>query len=169
MKTLILPGFSQHNEEWAIKVKDHLPGSEYTTWHHWQTGNNKDFSPEDEAKKIVDDIPFKGADIIAKSIGTYITVRLISKVQERIRKVVLCGIPLNDLSEEDKNAYLSINSLGNQTILVIQNSLDPHGTYEDVKNFITAINQNIEVRMKTSADHEYPYYNDFIKFLNYGK
>jgi len=55
-------------------------------------------------------------------------------------------------------------SLMKDKIVVYQNSNDPHGSYEQVKKFEIEF-KHIE---KPSYNHEYPYFEEFNKFLILG-
>src|SRR5258706_3478 len=109
METFVLPGFSLKNKEWAEEVKAKLPPNlnpQVIYWKHWQTENNNDFNQEDEAKKIVELVEQDQLTIIAKSIGTYITSLVIPQLFDQIEKLILCGIPLNDMKPEEQNRMM---------------------------------------------------------------
>jgi len=103
MKTIILSGFSIKNKDWAYAVKYNLPEEEMIVheWFHWITESDTDFDAEQEVQrlKLKEEI-----NIIAKSIGTLVAVKMLEK-KYKIKKAILCGIPLNDLDGQDFSDY----------------------------------------------------------------
>ena len=70
------------------------------------------------------------------------------------------------MHEESKEYFK--NGLKNsepQKIVVFQNNLDPFGSFRIVSNFVKMINPKIEIIEKISTEHNYPYYEDFKRFL----
>ena len=168
MSTIILPGFSQHNEEWAKELKDALADDSVLIhfWLHWITQNDSDFLIENEIPRILEKIDDQRISIVAKSIGTFITMFLLEKIPEKINKLVLLGIPFNDLSKEEIKKYEIIKSFDPKKILIIQNSQDPHGSFNDIFKYFYNLNNQIEVLKQDSLTHEYPYYQIINNFLN---
>lgn len=107
MKTIILPGFSDTNREWARETKNALESSGHEAviheWKHWETQNKADWNPDREANEVIDKhIKNDSVNILGKSLGTLVTVKIASKVSDKINKIILCGIPLYDIDEEEK-------------------------------------------------------------------
>lgn len=164
MKTIILPGYSFSNKEWGEGITKHLQNSKVHYWKHWD-GKTK-FDPEIEAEEITEEIIGDKTNILAKSLGTYVLAILINKKKVSINKIVLCGIPLGDLEVGDLETYKSAFSNFNpEKIICFQNSDDPHGNYQKVKEFLKKINPKIKLISKEATDHNYPYYQDFLAFL----
>jgi hypothetical protein len=165
----ILSGFSQSNAAWAeeLVAKLHLSANgTIIRWKHWSTKNLFDFSVFKEAEKIQSLIsPTQQYSIIAKSIGTLVAMYIIKKLPMQLGKLILCGIPLNDITDEEKTKYEVLGSFPDYKILCIQNDQDPHGSGHDVQDFLKNININIICQVKTAYDHNYPYFDDFAKFL----
>src|SRR5258708_26511185 len=146
MRTIIIPGYSHKNKEWADNVAQNLPDSEVYEWKHWSDPNIK-FSPKDEAKNIAD---LKPINIVAKSIGTMVAMIILkdsiaslqndSSTSFRAGKIILCGVPLNDLNEDDKYNYKILSDFPAEKIVVFQNTEDEHGRFEEVRNFLSQIN-----------------------------
>lgn len=168
MPTIILPGFSQHNEKWAKELKDALADDSVLIhfWLHWTTQNDSDFSIENEIPRILEKINDQRIKIVAKSIGTFIAMFLLEKIPEKINKIVLLGIPFNDLSKEEIKKYEVIKDFDPKKILIIQNNQDPHGSFNDIFKYFYNLNNQIEILKQDSLTHEYPYYqiiNNFLK------
>lgn len=169
MKIFILPGYSVSNKEWAYGVKTKLmPDFDVAVyeWKHWtEAGKSLDIGIE--VASIVDYSKNEDKiDIIAKSIGTLVLMKLLEVIKPKIRKVILCGIPLNDLKEEDFSAYKILENITHpENIICFQNSEDPHGNYQQLFAFLDNINSRIKIIDKGGNTHEYPYYEDFFNFL----
>jgi len=171
MSTIILPGFSRNNEEWAKELKDALANDQVLIhfWLHWATQNDSDFSIENEIPRIlekINDQKINTINIIAKSIGTFVATFLLEKIPEKINKIVLLGIPFNDFSKEQIEKYEIIKDFDPKRILIIQNSQDPHGSFNDIFKYFYSLSSQIEILRQDSLTHEYPYYqiiNNFLK------
>ena len=171
METIILPGFSLKNKAWAEKVRTILNSRFPTTvanWAHWETGHAESGWIEREAEKIVGLIQNKQVNIVAKSIGTAVAMIIVKLKPDLVNKVILCGVPVRDLEKEDKNFYDPLRTFPEDKILCIQNSNDPHGSYAEAEKFLHSINSRLIVVSKPRSDHEYPYTDDFINFLQQG-
>jgi predicted alpha/beta-hydrolase family hydrolase len=170
-RLLILPGFSIKNKNWAEKtVTDLQPHFEARIWEwkHWGTGDNADFSAESEATHII--TRFEGANtekvyIIAKSIGTLVLSKIVQQSPNLFDKIILCGVPLNDLEKDDYQNYESLRQIESRAIC-FQNDKDPHGNFAQVSKFFEEENINIPVVKKIADNHDYCYSSDFISFLS---
>lgn len=162
MKTIIIPGYSIANRDWAEEVAKNLPDSQVHYWKHWQDDKT---SVRDETGDIQNEIGSHKVNLVVKSIGTLVVSMIIPKIEKQIEKVIFCGIPLNDIPE-DLEPYKALNLLNPQKILVIQNENDQHGSYKQIKEFLGNINPQIKVISKPASDHNYPYYKDFSDFLS---
>lgn len=164
MKTIILPGFSLQNKDWAFATKYNLSGLEQDIivheWFHWISERDEDFNSDMEAAKI--NIS-EEINIIAKSIGTLVAVKALKK--QKINKIIFLGIPLNDLRESDFKDYEILKDFDINKCLFIQNNNDPHATQKELSEFLQKINKNIKVLSKKRNDHEYPYWEEFKEFL----
>ena len=168
MKTIILPGFSMKNKVWAEEVQASLSSvfpATVANWAHWETGNAESRWIEREAEKIVGLIQNKQVNIVAKSIGTAVAMIIVKLKPDLVNKVILCGVPVRDLEKEDKNFYEPLRTFPEDKILCIQNSDDPHGNYAEAEKFLHSINSRLKIISKPQSDHEYPYTDDFINFL----
>lgn len=167
MKVLILPGFSLHNKEWAYEVAKQLgPDAVVHEWKHWETQRNRDFNRENEAATVIEQIGTNEFSIVAKSIGTYVTSLILPQTFDQIGKIILCGIPLGDLDDGDKNKMtINLRIVSPSKMVSFQNINDPHGKADDVKKLLEEINPSITLVEKDRNDHEYPYFEEFKKFL----
>ena len=168
MVTIILPGYSAHNKSWLEETAQTI-GTQgeirAVYWDHW-TDPEKKFNAKEKGR-LINDITGAGAsDIVAKSIGTLVAAYMILKSPTKIRKVILCGVPLNDLSEEDKEVVkLALKSIPSKNVICFQNEENPHGGSGQLKNFLSGFDSGVEVISKSRADHEYSYVEEFKKFL----
>lgn len=168
MVTIILPGYSENNKKWLEDTAEKIPGDSEIRpiyWGHWTDPNIK-FDPKVKAQ-LLDGITGKRVvDIIAKSIGTLAAAYFIEKSPEKIRKVILCGIPLNDLNEDNINTIKNaLRKIPARNIICFQNDQDPHGGIESVEKFLSEFGKDLQIIEKQRDDHEYFYFEDFNKFL----
>lgn len=165
MQTLILPGGSIHNKEWAEEMQKQLSASfpvAVAYWKHWSGQKDPDWI-EQEAETILQ--KYALVNVVAKSIGTCVLVHALEKKVAFAQKIILCGVPLTDLTPEDKNHYRVLKDVSPENILCLQNENDPHGSFVEVEQFIHAINPKVRVIAKPRSDHEYPYADNFLNFL----
>ncbi len=167
MKTLILPGYSPSNLEWALeitkKVKlDHLISIH--EWEHWKGGT---MSVKREIEKIIERTKNdKKINFIAKSVGTRMLMHLTPLLKDRINKIILCGIPTKLDSEKAMTLYKNgLSQIPSTNILVIQNTDDPFASAKLIIKQIHSINPKIKFIEKTRSDHNYPHYQKMQKFL----
>ena len=165
MKTIILPGFSPHNREWAEDIKAELKlGHEVEVhqWRHWKKGGSLAMNYElAEIKKKIARGP---VNIIAKSVGTRVAMRTVALVEDKVEKIILCGIA--SVSDVAKKIFTeSLSGFPPAKIVCFQNSRDPFVPYSEAVKFIQVINPKISVIEKPRSDHHYPYYEDFQEFL----
>ena len=165
MKTIILPGYSERNREWAYEVKEEmgLEGVDVHEWRHWTKGS---FSEEKELVAILDLIGKDNVNIIAKSVGTSVAMHLINKLPNKISKLILCGIPINGFSEDKLELFkTSLSDFPIEKVIVFQNEKDNLGSFDKVKSFIQSIDEKIVVRKMPRSDHHYPYPTEFREIL----
>ena len=161
MQTLILPGYSSKNKDWVDAVAANLKFDGIIRpfyWGHW-TDETKNFNATEKAMLIAKHVKDEKLNIIAKSIGTLVSALTANLIPERINKIIFCGIPVNDINDSEIEIIKKcIQDFGDR-ILVIQNMDDPHGSFEQVKNFGN-------VKMKIASNHDYPYFEEFNEFFN---
>jgi predicted alpha/beta hydrolase family esterase len=167
MRTLIFPGFSLRNKEWAYNVRNKLDLDHeiiVLEWRHWKTGSTS-FAIKHELEKAITLAGDEKFNIIAKSVGTRLAARIIEEIPKRINKVILCGIPTKGKSDAAKKNYSPLSDFNERNIIVYQNQKDPFASYKDIKIFLGSINKKIKIIKKPRKDHHYPYTKSFNKFL----
>ncbi len=167
IKTIILPGYSAHNKEWALEIRDKMNlGHEVVVvdWDHWKEDTN--FSVKRELEKILKVIGKEEVNIIAKSVGVMVALNLIPKISSQINKVILCGIA--SVVNEDRQDLLKVvlSKIPIENILCIQNENDKYVPFPEAEKFYHSVEPNLKVISKPRSDHDYPYPIDFEKFLN---
>ena len=135
---------------------------------HWKSGENKEFSFEEESEKIKDLIEEDKVNIIAKSIGSATLAYMLPQIDKQITKLILCGLPLEDLNKTEKEFYRSLSGFDPEKVIIFQNYQDDHGTYAEAVEFMHSINRDIKLIEKNREDHHYPYYEYFQQFLTSG-
>lgn len=168
MKTIILPGQSLKNKIWAEETAAQMGLSDYTIieWEHWKDGSDRPLDENVETEKGFQAIGQDQVHILAKSIGTYITMKLLQKIPSQIEKIIFCGIPLHAFTNNESEIFAGLSQFRPKQILVIQNENDPLGSFQEIKDFIGKINAEISVISKPRADHHYPIPEDFKNFLS---
>lgn len=165
MKTIILPGYSLHNKDWALEIKKNLSSRQSVLvhqWQHWEKGG--DLHPKYEIGKILKEIKKDKVNLIGKSVGTMIAMKVLAEIGDRVGKIILCGIP--SVSEERKRLFTtSLSAFPVKNIICFQNTLDPFATFEEVRKFMKEVNPKIKVVEKPGNDHHYPYFEDFKEFV----
>lgn len=172
MLTIILPGYSEHNRQWAedMKFKMALTGEVFVhNWKHWSStssdSSSGSFSLKQEIDSLLKEISNQKVNIIAKSVGVYVALNLIPKIYPQVNKVILCGIA--SVANEDRKSLVSavINTLPVDNILCIQNENDKYITFNEAQKFYHSVETKLKIISKPRSDHEYPYPMDFKNFL----
>jgi len=167
MKTVILPGYSKnHNEVWAEEIKNNMRlGHEILVhkWRHWT--EDKSFSLKFELDKIKDEIGDEKVNILAKSVGVLVALKLIPKIFSQVKRVILCGIASVD-SEDRKDLLKAVLAKVNvKDILCIQNKKDEFVPFSQAEKFYHLVEPRLKVISKPRSDHYYPYPEDFERFF----
>lgn len=165
MITFILPGYSAKNKEWLEKCAMSITPEGYVRpifWDHWDDPSQK-FDAKEKADLISRHSKGDKINIIAKSIGTYVAALIIDQIPDQINKVIICGIPINDIDGKRKETFKkAIESLDNEKIICFQNENDPHGSYQEVKTFLS---DEVKIISKDRSDHDYPFFEEFKNYL----
>lgn len=169
MITFVLPGYSKENRPWletiaeGIKVDGQIRS---ISWDHWGEPK-KEFDPKLKARLLSSIAKGKKVKVVAKSIASLVTAYMILNNPSQFEKVILCGIPLNDLDDISGETIKSaLKLLDPKDVVVYQNDQDPHGTYDEIRSFIDKINPEIKVIKKELNTHDYFYLEDFNKDLS---
>ena len=166
MQTIILPGYFVGNRKWAKEVKNNLNLPQVVLLHEWRHWTQGDLSINYEVEVILEEITGKRTNIIAKSVGTEITMHIIPMAMDWIGKVILCGIPTPGTKEGVRNLFQKgLSLLKPDKMICFQNTGDPFASYKQIKAFLGEIAPKIQVIEKPRSDHDYPYYEDFRSFL----
>lgn len=165
LKTIILPGYSIKNKDWAEKTSVELKLDHEIIVHNWKHwGDGGTMSVKKEMGRISEELADEKFNILGKSVGARITVRVMSEMQDKVYKVILCGVA--SISDDSKKAYSkALSGFPSENIICFQNTKDRFVPYSDVEKFIHNINPKIKVIEKSRSDHHYPFYEDFQKFL----
>lgn len=166
METIILPGYSFKNKDWAHQISSELApevNSIVFSWSHWENpGAKPDW--QKEAEGIIKLANGQEINLLAKSLGTLVAM-LVLAPGAKVNKLILCGVPVLDFQEGDDKLYEVLKNFPSEDILCIQNENDNHGSFVQVEKFLHSINSQINVISKSRDDHEYYYGEDFKSFL----
>ena len=170
MFCILLPGFSIRNKEEILNIskalKNHGVNTYHHEWRHWSDESIK-WDPEFEAESIHEKIKneeLSNCVIIGKSMGSYVLLLLLQKLGILVKQVILMGIPVNGLDNNEQQLYTEILKKYQLLITIIQNISDPQGSSEQVKKLLSGIEYNlIEVE---ASDHRYNYTDLILSILN---
>src|SRR3989344_1956518 len=170
MKTIILPGYSEHNREWAedvandfrLKIKDQIIVHK---WRHW-VSPSLSLSLRKEIESIKKELKTeKKFNILAKSVGVFVCLNLIHELESQVvNKVILCGIA--SVTTDDRKSLLAslLGKISVDNILCIQNENDKYVKYSKAENFYHSVEPKLKVVSMPRSDHEYPYADLFLEF-----
>lgn len=162
MKTIILPGYSPRNREWADDLAAAIPGAEVHPWPHWNTGGSLDAARE--LASILRRIGGETVHLLAKSVGCGIALRVVLHDPGRVSRLILCGLP--GISAEARAGLAGAAAvLAPERILVVQNRADPYAACAEVKKIVQNLAPGIRVTEGDRDDHHYPYHEIFTAFL----
>ena len=163
MRTIILPGYSPRNRDWAEDLAAEIPGAEVHPWAHWNTGAQMD--PRAELTAIQERIGADTVNLLAKSVGCRIAARTILHAPAQIEQVIFCGIP-STAADSRADLAAAMARLPADRILVVQNRDDPYARYSAVREMISGIDPGVQVVEGNRADHHYPFPEVFKAFLS---
>lgn len=165
MLTFILPGGAVKNKEWLEETAMGLKTEGYIRpifWDHWDDPDAS-FDKKEKATLISRHSKGDTINIVAKSIGSLVAAYIIEQIPSQINKVVICGIPLHDITEAEKESIKkALGSLDKNKLICFQNAGDPYASFAEVKKFLPA---GVKLISEPRADHGYPFYSEFNKFL----
>lgn len=168
MKTIILPGYSLSNKDWAKDIQGYLvnEGMEVFVhnWDHWIT--EKSMSIPTERQKISQEVDDQKVNFIAKSVGTRVLGIMLDDIIHNVNKIILCGIPTAGKGKNAQKNYESYSHFNPANLLVLQNESDPFAAFDKIANFMKFINPEIIVRKMPRSDHNYPFPQEFAEFLS---
>ncbi len=149
-------------EETAKKIKI---GGEIRPvfWDHW-TDPDKHLKPKEKSRLIIDVSHGDAVNIIAKSVGTFVTAYVVAQIPGKVNKVILCGIPsvFDVRLKIFREAFADFPA---EKVLCFQNERDPFANPSEVGEFMKKVNSKIKVKAMPRADHQYPYFDEFNEFL----
>ena len=167
MLTIILPGYSPSNYQWAHKVRENLVLDHpilVHEWNHWKKGGA--LSLKTELECIYKKVKKEKINIIAKSVGTRVAMRLTNTLKDSIKKIILCGVPTRGESKTAQKVYSEgFSNLDTKNIVVFQNGKDPFASHSDIVEFVGKLGKDIQIIKMPRSDHNYPYFGEFQKFL----
>lgn len=172
MQILYLPGYSLKNKIESDSVSQFLENAGYSVirheWRHW-ADESIEFDPSIELSIIKTKTPQQEYVLIAKSIGTYMAMRhLENSNQELVKTVVLMGLPLEDLNQEEKSLYIKVLGSFKNPAHVIMNEFDSQGTAAAVKELLSTVSLSSFFIKPGEESHEYNYGEDVLTILKSG-
>lgn len=173
MLTIFLPGFSgQYNGPEMMEIVEYLKSKGHNVqdihWPHWQD-EKAEFLADTEVEKVwhvISGSADKDIVIVAKSIGTWVAARLMHLHPEfNPQKVILLGVPVSSLPEEDMRMYPEYFSRVSKNLHIIQNEHDPFGSSDQVRELFSSTPAQLVTKAE-NATHAYNYKEDVEKLIN---
>ncbi len=159
---IFLGGNVKENINWLKLMRDNFD-DDYNVYdmhyNHWQTGSEINFDKEiKKLTKLISDAKLVKYSIVAKSVGSILTLKAIFQEKINPSSFIMLGLPLKYLERNliDIKDELKYASLKSKTML-IQESKDPIGSYDEV---VGRIPQNIKVFKINGNTHEYNNVNE---------
>ncbi len=171
MNALILGGSSPRHKDWvrnlAEALQPHFDQVRSVEYRHWELGGESDVAYELE--QAVHNVSGWEQEyiIVAKSMGTIITMLGVANGGLAPKRCVLLGVPLGilraewhaaedllPLTEHLQRPEDALATLPGSAI--VQNEHDPHGSAKDVRALVSASgNDRITVRSTPGDTHDY--------------
>jgi hypothetical protein len=158
MKILILGGNSKRHYEWIRKLGAHLVAAGHEVilhdYRHWATGD--EWADADYELARLAELMDGERDyiIVAKSIGTVITVLGVKQGILHPMRCVLLGIPYNGVVDQVPEFDEDLKLL--PSTVVLQHEYDPYGSAEDIaKHLELADNPAINLAAMPGNTHDY--------------
>jgi len=167
MNALLLPGNSSRHGEWIENLKlaiaDRFERVETQHYQHWQSGGDKaDFEYEISVAQSKVEL-LEPYIIIAKSIGTAISVKGVADGKLKPEKLILLGVPINGgLSKDLFNGWLSKISV---PVVFVQNSNDPYGSFAEIKAAFTGKSKSLKFVELPGETHDYLDFDAIAKLI----
>ena len=170
MQVIYLPGFSSKNRAEMQSVSEFLTKKGIVVhqheWPHWED-STVEWSAEREVaivEKLIKSLPEDDLAIVGKSLGTFVAIKLLALTNRSLEKLILNGIPYNDLSFTELKEYLAVLPNYQDQLTLIHNENDSHGEWKTVKGWLNDI--KYELVLKPGDTHIYDYPEDVWKALS---
>lgn len=170
MTTIFLPGFAgQYNGPEMTEVCNFLREKGLQVqefhWPHWEDPN-VEFVADNEVDKVWHYISTQADqefNIVAKSIGTYVTMKLLLKQRDFMpNKVILMGVPVSgSLPEEEIRLFPEAMARLGASFHIIQNENDPFGSAAQVEKLFENTTHNLHTK-EGNDTHAYQLYKEDV-------
>ncbi len=166
MKVILLPGYSYNNREEMQSIRDLLVSANLDVyaheWMHWHDPNQV-FDYRYELPEIKTAIGDQDYILITKSIGGYIGIQLIDAIGREPNLGIFMGVGAKDLDVADKEKYYEVLKPTSFKKIFVHNDDDPHGSSEQLKEFLKNIEYDFVEQI--AADHRYNYPELVLKLI----
>ncbi|MCA9381444.1 alpha/beta hydrolase [Candidatus Dojkabacteria bacterium] len=165
MKFIYLPGNGKVNEgelhAFVRMLEDHnqtVYGHQYLHW----ADESLSFDEQNELDVLHEEFNDDEYVILGKSIGTYVAVKVAELLKEKVRFIILMGIPTG-IGEDKTLQYSKVLSEIDCPIYVIQNDKDPYGALDEMRKVMDGVDYN-EIIMEAD-NHIYMYAEEVENIL----
>ena len=162
MKAIFLSGNSIRNRSWIEELEGALhelfEETKIQYYKHWETGKEI-LDDKHEAKELVKNVKgWENYVVVAKSAGTYVTIKAINEKKINPVKCIFMGFPYKWLKE--KGFVKEAEEIKNLKIpvLILQNSKDPFSSYDELKTLFQSKNNFELIKFENNSTHDYKDY-----------
>lgn len=167
MNIVILGGNSPKNKLWndemSAVLREHFDTVSCITYDHWES-NVPTIDLKAEAKKLEQLCSSeKACIVVAKSVGTLVSIRAIRELGIQPIACIFAGVPI--VWATDNDIFLTDLLTGYKTpTLFIQQKDDPFGSFQQLKKLLAESNtEHATLKCINGNDHGY---TDFSKIKN---
>ena len=158
MNALVLGGQSPRHQAWVRQVAEalqpHFSEVKYIDYRHWPEDNDIDAEYELAQASALAGTFIGEYVIIAKSIGSVITVRGVARHELDPKRCVFLGLPLKVIRNAYQDVGPSLSAL--PPTVIVQNTHDPVGAFEQVDAFTAEYGNKQMAVVETPGDtHDY--------------
>ncbi len=167
-KLIVLPGNSIRNKEWGEGVISHyqkwFPETYMQYYDHWQSGGRL-VNFEKELSRLGDVVSDSSSSssfvIVAKSLGSILTLVAVGKGIVKPEKCIFFGMPLEMAADGVlKNNWELLEEFEVPT-LAFHNDADPTANFEFTKNTLKEHAPNINLIKRSGDNHNYDEFDEF--------
>jgi hypothetical protein len=171
MHLIILPGNSkEYNEQWLYDsekaYKDLFESTTTHVYESWKTGKETADVKKEAEKLVAEAKKLKGAYVVlAKSIGTIITVKAVGEGKISPEKCVFVGCPWGSFANEQGD-FSDLIAKYKVPTLFIQQTDDMFFKFAELENVIEKYNiENYDLMEIEGNNHAYDNYDDIKQWM----
>ncbi len=169
MRLIILPGNSSHNKEWleaaSAAFYERFPRQHLQYYQHWQTEEQMTDMNKELDRLVKAGGSTEGDLILAKSVGTMLTLSGAYQGLLIPCSVVLLGLPIGFVKERGWDPTPWLQQF-HQKATIIQKEYDPITSHQEVEEELEKLGRNnFELIKIPGNDHDYGEFSLISQYL----